>query len=154
YFINCLDEKVQELAKKAVGDLADPWEQAKAIERWVKANMHGMAFTEAMATSDHVARTLQGYCTEYAMLTAAMCRVVGVPSRTAIGMVPDREGKKLPFHMWTEVFVRGQWVGLDATMGRGSIGPGHVKITDHSWHDVRSFTPLLPVMRFMMAKPK
>lgn len=152
YFINSDDAKVQELAQKAVGDLADPWEQAKSIERWVKANMRGVAFTEAMATADHVAKTLRGDCTEYAMLSAAMCRAVGVPSRTAIGMV--YAGQKLPFHMWTEVFVRGQWLGLDATLGNGSIGPGHVKITDHSWQDVRSFTPLLPVMRFMMSKPK
>jgi len=156
FFINSADEKVQELAEKAVGKLMDPWEKAQAIERWVKANMQGVAFTEAMATADHVARTLKGDCTEYAMLAAAMCRAQGVPSRTAIGAVyvVDRQGAKLAFHMWTEVFVRGQWLALDATMGRGSVGPAHVKITDHSWHDVRSFTPLLPVMRVMMAKPK
>ena len=55
--------------------------------------------------------------------------------------------------MWTEVFVQGQWIGLDATIGQGSIGPGHIKITDHSWADVISFTPLLPVKGFIMANP-
>ena len=33
------------------------------------------------------------------------------------------------------------------------MGPGHVKITDHSWNDERSFAPLLPVLRVLMAKP-
>ena len=42
---------------------------------------------ESLATADHVAKTLEGDCTEYAMLTAAMCRAEGVPSRTAMGLV-------------------------------------------------------------------
>jgi hypothetical protein len=154
YFINSDDEKVRELAERAAGEIADPWQKARAIERWVRSNMRGVAFTEAMATADHVARTLTGDCTEYAMLAAAMCRAQGIPSRTAIGMVNVEGTRKLAFHMWTEVFVRGQWLALDATLGYGSVGPGHVKITDHSWYDVRSMTPLLPVMRVMMAKPK
>jgi transglutaminase-like putative cysteine protease len=91
------------------------------------------------------------------MLTAAMCRAQGIPSRTAIGLVyVDRllgQPAGLAFHMWTEVFVQGQWIGLDATIGQGSIGPGHIKITDHSWADVISFTPLLPVKGFIMANP-
>lgn len=155
FFINSADEKVQELALEATGTLTDPWQKAQAIERWVKSNMKAVAFTEAMATADHVARTRQGDCTEFAMLTAAMCRAQGVPSRTAIGLVYYTDPRpKLGYHMWTEVFVRGEWLGLDATLGHGSVGPAHVKITDHSWKDVRSMVPLLPVMRVMIAKPK
>jgi len=44
-------------------------------------------------------------------------------------------------------------VALDATLGKGSIGAGHVKITDASWHDAQSLKPLLPVMRVMLGKP-
>ena len=61
---------------------------------------------EALAPADHVARTLRGDCTEFAMLGAAMCRAAGVPSRTAIGLVyhTDRLGTpKLSYHMWMEV---------------------------------------------------
>ena len=155
HFINCDDENVKKLAEKAAGDLADPWEKAKAIERWVRANMKPLDYTEAMATSDHVAKTLSGDCTEYAMLTAAMCRAQKIPSRTAIGLIyhTDGRGASMTNHMWTEVYIKGQWLGLDATLGRGSIGPGHIKITDHSWHDVLDFKPLLPVFGFFSAKP-
>jgi hypothetical protein len=85
-----------------------------------------------------------------------MCRAVGVPSRTAIGLVyvDLRKGPVLGYHMWTEVWVRGQWLSIDATLGLGSIGAGHVKITDASWHDTQSLKPLLPVMRLMLAKPE
>jgi len=157
YFLTADDAKVKEAAAKAVGASTDPWDKAKKIERWVKLNMRPVDYTEAMAPADHVAKTLSGDCTEYAMLTAAMCRAQGVPSRTAIGLVyVDRllgHPAGLAFHMWTEVFVQGQWLGLDATLGRGSIGPGHIKITDHGWDGVISFTPLLPVKGFIMANP-
>lgn len=156
FFINSADEKVRELSRQAVGTIGDPWRKAQAIERWVRQNMQAVAFTEAMATADHVARTLRGDCTEFAMLTAAMCRAQGIPARTAIGLVYYLDGQrpKLGYHMWTEVWVQGEWLGLDATLGLGSVGPGHVKITDHSWRDVRSMIPLLPVMRVMSGKPK
>src|SRR5262249_45813818 len=118
YFITSDDELVQKHAVKAVGDETDPWRKAQAIERWVHDHMHGVAFTEAMAPADHVAKTLTGDCTEFAMLAAAMCRAQGIPSRTAIGLVSMGGGqKKLGYHMWTEVWIRGQWLGLDATLG-------------------------------------
>jgi len=112
-----------------------------------------------MATADHVARTLEGDCTECAMLAAAMCRAVGVPSRTAIGLIyaePKEVGRRptLAFHMWTEVWVDSQWLAIDATLGRGSVAADHLKITDHSWHGVQSVVPLLPVTRVMVGKAK
>ena len=82
-------------------------------------------------------------------MLAALCRAVGVPARTAVGVVyfNDREhGPAFGFHMWTEVYVRGQWLGLDATLGQGGVGPAHLKITDHSWRDVQTLAPLLPVI--------
>jgi transglutaminase-like putative cysteine protease len=55
--------------------------------------------------------------------------------------------------MWFEVYAGEQWVPLDATLGLGGVGPGHVKIFDHSWHNEKSFAPLLPVLRTLSAKP-
>jgi hypothetical protein len=114
-------------------------------------------FANAMAPADEVAKTLTGDCTEYSMLAAAMCRAAGVPSRTAIGLVyVDAPSPRQPFfgfHMWTEVWINGEWIGIDATLNQRGIGPAHLKITDHSWDKTRSMTPLLPVMRVMMAQP-
>lgn len=155
YFITSDDPNVKKHTTAAVGPETDPWKKCLRIERWVHNNMRVMNFTEAMAPAFEVARTLEGDCTEYSMLTAAMCRAAGVPSRTAIGLVyaDGRAGPILGFHMWTEVSVNGQWVGLDATLGRGRVGPAHLKVSDHSWHETRSMTPLLPLMRVMLGEP-
>lgn len=161
YFINSADEVVRKRTAEALARLTpqqrrDPWAVALALEAWVHRNMKASVYTEAMATADHVARTLEGDCTEYAMLLAAMCRAADVPARTALGLVYfERTGQAfLAYHMWTEVYVGGQWHGLDATLGLGRVGPGHLKITDHSWHDTRSLTPVLPVLRLMNARPQ
>lgn len=148
YFINSDDKVVKERTKQAIGNETDAWKKTTRIERWVNQNMN-FSNDESLATADHVARTLQGDCTEYAMLTAAMCRAAGVPSRTAVGLI-YADVKKEPcfaFHMWTEVWIKGRWIPIDATLGRGSIGAAHLKITDHSWHDERTMTPILPVIR-------
>ncbi len=148
YFITSDDERVKEHASRAVGKETDPWKKALRIERWVHDHMTVTA-DEALATADHVARTLKGDCTEYSMLAAAMCRASGVPSRTAIGLIyADVKGQPcFAFHMWTEVWIKGRWIPIDATLGKGYVGATHLKITDHSWHDERHMTPIFPVVR-------
>ena len=151
YFITSADPKVKELARRAVANEKDPWQKALRIERWVHNKMKVTAY-EALATADHVARTLEGDCTEFSMLAAAMCRAEGVPSRTAIGLIyaEPTEVSRAPcfaFHMWTEVWIKGRWIPIDATLGKGYVGATHLKITDHSWSDVRTLTPILPVLR-------
>lgn len=159
FYIAAADARVKEHAAAAVAGLPDgagAWDKARAVERWVKANMRQIEFSQAMATADNVAKTLSGDCTECAMLAAAMCRAAGVPSRTALGLVyaTNATGKPiLGYHMWFEAYCGGRWVPLDATLGRGGVGPGHLKITDHSWHNEKSMLPLLPVLRMQGARP-
>jgi hypothetical protein len=151
YYLDSADSKVKELARRATGDQKDPWRKAKLIERWVRDNMHH-SNTEEFGTAGQIARNLEGDCRQHAMLAAALCRAAGVPSRTALGLVyvNDRQkGPAMGFHMWTEVWVQGQWLGIDATLGRGSVGAAHVKISDHSWHDVNDLQPLFPVTRVL-----
>jgi hypothetical protein len=150
FFITSADAKVKELARTAVGKENDAWKKALLLERWVFSNVR-YTNKEALATADEVARTLEGDCTEFAMLLAAMCRAEGVPSRIAIGLVyaDTTYGPAMGFHMWTEVWVQDQWVPLDATQGRGQVGPTHLKIADHSWHEIRSLTPLYPLLRVL-----
>jgi hypothetical protein len=151
YYLNCDDARVKALAAKAVGDEADPLKKARRIEGWVFENMK-KDNNAAFAPADQIAKTLSGDCRQHALLTAAMCRAADVPSRTAVGLVyaTDKRGRPImAYHMWTEVWVSGQWLAIDATLGQGSIGAAHVKIADHSWYDTHSLTPLLSVARVL-----
>lgn len=151
YWIDSDDEEVQKKAALAVKDEKDPWKKAQLIESWVYRNVK-KSNSVFFPTASQIARNLEGDCRQHSFLSTAMCRAAGVPSRTAIGLVyaSDERGKPtMAFHMWTEVWVNGQWLGIDSTLGRGSVGAAHIKIADHSWHDTQSLTPLLPVNRVL-----
>ena len=150
HFIDSDDVRIQELAHRAVGAETDSWKKALRIERWVKQTMRPDDGA-ALAPAGQTARDLRGDCRAYALLTAALCRAEGVPSRTAVGLIYVEKASKpyFGFHMWTEVFIDGRWLGLDGTLGLGGVGADHLKVADHSWHDVESLTPLLPVSRIL-----
>ena len=83
-------------------------------------------------------------------LEDAVRRMTSLPARTAVGLVYVRDhdrGPLLGFHMWTEVWIKGQWLMLDAIFGQGSVGPGHLKVADNSWQDIQTLAPLLPIAR-------
>jgi transglutaminase-like putative cysteine protease len=149
HFIRSDDAKVRQLAQQAVGNEADPLRKALRIEQWVHRNLRNKNYSEAFATADQVARTLEGDCTEHAILAAAMCRAVDVPARPAVGLVYVQVERAMCYHMWLEVWVNGQWIGLDPTLGLGRVAVGHLKIADHSWNDTQSFKPLYPVTRIL-----
>jgi transglutaminase-like putative cysteine protease len=151
YYLKSDDSEVKRLAQEAVGRETDSWEKARLIERFVHGKMR-VDTSAPIAPADQVARDLRGDCRQHAMLTAAMCRAAGVPSRTALGLVyvHDRQvGPAFGFHMWAEVWVQGQWLAIDAILGQGSIGAAHIKIADQSWHNTESLTPLLAVQRVL-----
>jgi hypothetical protein len=148
YFIDSGDSRVKELARRAAGAEKEPWPKAQRIERWVKQNMR-VDSAAALGPASDAARQLRGDCRQFALLMAALCRAEGIPSRTAIGLLYVEKNRRpmMGFHMWTEVWIDGQWLGLDATLGQGGVSAAHIKINDHSWHDTPSLTPLLPAGR-------
>jgi len=150
HFINCDDTHVKELARRAAGEEKDPWAKARRLERWVKQNMRPDN-SVPLGPAGEVARQLRGDCRQYALLTAALCRAEGIPARTAVGLLYVEKSRRpfMGFHMWTEVWIDGQWLGLDGTLGLGGVSAAHLKIADHSWHDTSSLTPLLPVNRIL-----
>jgi hypothetical protein len=145
-----VDESIKNLARRAVGTETRTWEKGVRLERWLHTHMRPDQSSDILPAGE-VARRLRGDCRAYAILLAALCRAEGIPSRVAVGLVYVEKNRRpfLGFHMWTEVFVDERWMGLDATLGLGGIGAGHLKIADHSWHNTYSLTPLLPVRRLL-----
>ncbi len=149
YFLDSASARVKAIAAEAVGDETDPWRKAQRIEKWVHEHMKVGTDVEYVPAS-RTAADLRGDCRQYAMLTAALCRAAGLPARTALGLVYDKEPEKGPilaFHMWTEVFVGGRWMEIDAVWGEGGVGADHLKIADYAWGDTQSPAALTAVAR-------
>jgi hypothetical protein len=147
HFIRSDDAKVKQFAREASRDAASDWEKAKRIESWVHKHLKNKNYSTAFATADEVARTLEGDCTEHAILASAMCRALDVPTRPVVGLVYVSAERSMGYHMWLEVWIDGKWYALDPTLGQGKVGACHIKIADHHWNDVQGFKPLLPVVQ-------
>jgi len=146
-FIQSDDPLVAALARQAVGTAEAAWAKAVALERFAHQYIEVKDFSQTFATAAEVARDPTGDCTEHAVFLAALCRAAGLPSRVAVGLVYVPRQRAFGYHMWTEVFVYGQWIGLDATLGLGGIGGAHLKLAHHSLADASAFTCFLPVMQ-------
>ena len=128
-YVQSDDKAIIKLAKEAIGDTTYEIIAAKNIESFVGEYITEKSMSVGYATAVEVAKSKQGDCSEHAVLTAALCRAVGIPARVAVGLVyVESVGEKtdvLGGHAWTEAYIDGRWIGLDATRG---YGPGHIKL--------------------------
>jgi transglutaminase-like putative cysteine protease len=121
--------------KEAVGDATGGRRQMRLIRQWVRRNVKG-DYEVPFATADEVARTLEGDCTEMGVLTAALGRAAGIPTRVAFGLVYDPENPGFGGHLWTEAYVDGRWEIFDATGVVPLLGAAFIKIGDYSMKDM------------------
>ncbi len=141
------DPAVVGFARKAVGDAVDPWEKASRVVHWVAQNIKDKNFETAFAPASEVARTLAGDCTEHGVLTAAMCRAVGVPARVVVGLVYADHLGGFGYHLWNEVYVNGRWVAVDSAFDQTSVDAVHIKLSATSLDGVSPYEAFLPVVR-------
>jgi hypothetical protein len=121
-----------ELAKKATGETKDAAEAVKKIESFVSGYIENRGLSVGYATASEVAASKTGDCSEFAVLTAAMCRAIGIPARAVSGLiyVKSFDGKENVFggHMWAEAYIGGKWIGLDATKAPHGFDAGHIAL--------------------------
>ncbi|MGO8690364.1 MAG: transglutaminase-like domain-containing protein [Thermoguttaceae bacterium] len=140
-FIQSDDPKIVADAKEAAGTETDPWKVAVALERYVHRVLQ-TTFNDAFSTAADVARARKGDCKEHAIYLAALARARGIPARVAIGLVYLNGA--FGGHMWTEVYIDGRWIPLDATLGDGGIGAAHLKQGQSALEGVSAYLACLP----------
>ncbi len=146
-FLQTRDQAVVDHAERAAAGETDPSRLATRLEKYVHDKVSKKNFSTAMASAAEVAQRLEGDCTEHAVLLAALLRAKKVPSRVAAGLVYVESLSSFGGHMWTEAFLAGEWIPLDATLGRGGIGPAHLKMADSALDEDAP----LPVSTFLPA---
>jgi hypothetical protein len=128
------NKQVVDLARRAVGGAKDAAEAARKIEAFVGDYIENRSLSVGYATAAEVAASRQGDCSEFAVLTAAMCRAVGIPAQVVAGVayVDDFAGHQgFGGHAWTQAYIGGKWIGLDASFkggGRGGYDAGHIAL--------------------------
>ncbi len=140
-FLQSDRKEIVALARKAVGGTKDSVEAAGKIEAFVAEYVENRSLSVGYASAAEVAESRKGDCSEFAVLTAALCRAVGIPAQVCVGVAyVDEFGGIQGFggHAWTQAYVGGdaqgnggKWVGLDASFkasGRGGYDAGHIAL--------------------------
>jgi hypothetical protein len=140
------DPRIVEMSAKGAPPSDDPWKTTVALERYVAESIKKKNFSQAFATAGEVAQSLEGDCTEHAVLLAALCRARKIPARVAFGLVyyPPEQG--FAYHMWNEVWISDRWIPLDGTLGMGGIAADHIKLGDSSLSSGSGLAAMLPVV--------
>jgi transglutaminase-like putative cysteine protease len=123
-------QRVLDLAYQVAGDASTRYEQAWAIEQYLRAYPYTLDLPDPPRNRDLVDYFLfdlqEGYCDYYASAMVVMARAVGVPARLASGyaqgtydpdtdhwVVTEKDG-----HSWVEVYFGGiGWVEFEPTAG-------------------------------------
>jgi hypothetical protein len=141
------DPQIVRMAQSVAPQESDAWRWALACEQYVSRTIERKNLSQAFSSASEVAQLKAGDCTEHAVLTAALCRARGIPARVVTGLVSVNDF--FAFHMWNEVWIEDRWIAIDATLGRGGIGAGHLKLGVSSLQGVSPFAALAPVLEVM-----
>jgi hypothetical protein len=122
-------ERTRELAQRLTEGSATTYDKIQTLQGWLGANTtYSLDIPPLPIGRDAVDQYLfedrQGYCEQIASALAIMLRVLGVPTRLAVGYVPERldpaTGQYLVLdknaHAWVEVWWPDVgWQGFDPT---------------------------------------
>lgn len=142
-----LPKSITDLTFSVTKDATSPALKAAAIQDFLRSSKFTYSTQTApgsgyQALENFLVRDRTGYCEQFATAMAAMARVVGIPSRVAIGFLPGEknadgtwEVTKHDMHSWPELYFAGQgWVRFEPT-------PGQVTGRPPAWTQVSGNTP-------------
>lgn len=149
------DVKIKRLAKRAVKGKVTPAEKADGLRNYVTDYIEHKSLDVGFATASEVARSRTGDCSEHGVLLAALARAAGLPARGVSGIVEVPEGylsagkSAFGYHMWTQVWIAGQWVDIDGALRQTDCDPTHIALAIMPLNEgglMDSLTSLLPVL--------
>lgn len=118
------DPRIQREARQAVGRwLRDPKAAASRLTTRVD-RMLAKSVTFSVPSAVQVLESRQGDCNEHTVLYVAMARALGLPARTAVGLV--YLNGSFFYHAWPEVWL-GEWVAVDPTFGQYPADASHIR---------------------------
>jgi transglutaminase-like putative cysteine protease len=131
-YVKPRDAAVRKASAEAIGETRDPAGIVKKLLAWVNRSVRYEIITE-IRTGPQVLQKRSGRCADYAVLFASMARAAGIPTRIVVGVLYTK-GIWVG-HMWNEVWLAGEWIGVDPTGGELVSGPLHLKLSDDATVD-------------------
>jgi hypothetical protein len=116
---------VRDLTRRIAGDKPTPFEKVLALQNYLRTFTYDQNVAQHHTFKDiteFLTKTKRGYCEQFAASMALMARVLGIPSRVAIGFGFGRQiGTEYVIttkeaHAWVEIFFPDYgWVAFEPT---------------------------------------
>ena len=116
-------ERARQLTARRTQWRQDPKQVARQLTTSVY-NMLDKSITFSVPNAVQVLETQQGDCNEHTVLYVALARALGLPARTAVGLVYVNGA--FFYHAWPEVWL-GEWVAMDPTFGQVPADASHIR---------------------------
>ncbi len=118
------NERIREKALDVTDRTRDPAVAARRLNQWVYRAVR-KEITPSIPSAIQVLDALRGDCNEHTVLYVAMARSIGLPARTAVGLVHVRG--RFYYRAWPEVWLNGDWVAVDPTLGQYPADASHLR---------------------------
>jgi len=147
------DPRIVQMARSVAGvrnfDGPPP---ARAVERLNTAVFQSLEkeITFSIPSARQVLDTLRGDCNEHTILFVALARAVGIPARSAVGLV-YLDGTFF-YHAWPEVWL-GEWVAVDPTFGQVPADAAHLRFVTGSLVQQVEIARLIGNLRIEVIRP-
>lgn len=110
----CQSDQLTRMAQSEFGELKPGGGRVLAIADWVRQHVeYRYGTTDAMTSAYDTATERIGVCRDFAHLTIAFCRALGLPARYVSGYALGLEPPD--FHGYVQVYLGGNWYNVDAT---------------------------------------
>ena len=129
---------IEALARELTAEAANTYDQAIALQSYLRSAQNFEYSTELgpVRSEDAIWDFLtdrKGYCVQYATAMTIMARMVGIPSRMAVGFLPGQADEEVvgqylvsgrQAHTWPELYFEGAgWVRFEPTPARQTGAP-------------------------------
>jgi len=121
------DERIIRRAREITARRSQWSQDPKVVARQLTTAVYAMlekSITFSVPNAVQVLETLQGDCNEHTVLFVAMARALGLPARTAVGLVYVNGA--FFYHAWPEVWLD-EWVAVDPTFGQYPADASHIR---------------------------
>jgi transglutaminase-like putative cysteine protease len=134
------------LARQVAGDARGAYAAALRLSTTVHERLR-TAYGASHDRASDVLAAGRGDCSEHAVLTVALARALGIPSREVYGLVyASMDGKDaLYWHAWVEVRSAGEWIAIDPTFGQPVADATHVALSGRDRSDAGGLIAALQV---------
>jgi len=121
------DERIRDRAQQLTARRSQWRQDPRQVARTLTTSVYNMlekSITFSVPNAVQVLETLRGDCNEHTVLYVAMARSLGLPARTAVGLVYVNGA--FFYHAWPEVWL-GEWVAVDPTFGQYPADAAHLR---------------------------